>query len=367
MFEQVDVLIIGAGQAGLAMGYQMIQQNRKFVILEQSPQIAHSWRTRWDSLKLITPNPYNNLPGLAFPQTKNAFPTKEETIAYLELYAKTFELPIRFNEQVTSVKQIPVGFLVESSNITFQAQQIVIASGPYQKPKIPNFATQLPQDVFQIHSSHYRNPQQLQSGDVLVVGSGNSGVQIARELSTTHKVYLSVSKTPHLPRKFLGRDLCWWMYSLKVTSITKNSRLGQKLSQRPDAVIGVDIDALAKQNGIILLERVDSVEGNKIICTNKQSIEVSNIIWATGFQPDYHWIKIPVFDEKGFPVHEQGVTAVKGLYFVGLRWQQRLNSSLLGGLAPDVSFIASQIAAKALEDFLTVDNSERKNLGLTKR
>lgn len=346
MSEHVEVAIVGGGQAGLAAGYYLAQQGRNFVILEQAPQIGHSWRTRWDSLKLITPSPYNNLPGLPFPKMPESFPNKDETANYLELYAETFKLPVRLGSQVSSVKQAPNGYLVQTGTTTFETEQVVVATGPYQTPRIPPFSVDLAEEVFQIHSSQYRNSQQLPPGDVLVVGSGNSGPPIARELSTSHKIYLSVGNNPRMPRRVLGQDLFWWLYKLGVMNVTIESRFGKRLSQRPDPLVGINLDALTQENGVVLVGRTQGVQDNKIVFVNKQSIQVSSVIWATGFQPDYRWIEVPVFDERGMPMHKRGVTAAPGFYFLGLRWQYRVNSSLLGGVGRDAAFIASEIATR---------------------
>ncbi len=344
MSEQVEVAIIGAGQAGLSAGYYLMQQKRNVVILEQASQVGQAWRDRWDSLKLITPIPYNNLPGLPFPAGSNPFPTRQDMIAYLEQYAQTFSLPIRYNQSVKALKSTAQGYAIETNTTTLEAKQVIVATGAYQKPFIPAFAASLPAKVLQIHSSQYRNPEQLLTGDVLVVGGRNSGAQIARELSASHKVYLSVGTTPGLPRTILGRDLFWWLNTLKVTRIEVSSRLGQRLSQRPDMLVGINLQTLAKENDIVFLGRAEDVKANQLRFASGEMIAFNTIIWATGFRPNYTWIQVPIFDSQGSPIHQRGITNAPGLYFLGLRWQNRLTSSLIGGVGEDAAFIASDIA-----------------------
>ena len=343
MSDKVDVIIIGAGQAGLAAGYYMMQQNRNFVILEQSDQVGQSWRLRWDSLKLITPNPYNNLPGLPFPKISELFPTREEMIRYLEQYTQAFHLPIQYNQTVKKLQQIDKGYSVETDRTTLRANQVIVATGAYQKPFIPEFSQNLSPEIFQLHSSQYRNPQSLPSGAVLVVGSGNSGVPIAKELSTSHKVYLSCGSTPSVPRTLWGKDLFWWLYTLKVTRLNINSQIGKRLSQRPDVRVGFNLKRLAAESGVILRGRTTNAIKNRFTFDSSESITINTVIWATGFRSAYPWIHVPVFDSQGRPIHQRGITSAPGLYFLGLRWQHRITSSLIGGVGEDAAVIAEDI------------------------
>lgn len=349
MQTHVEVVVIGAGQAGLAMGYFLAQQGRSFVIFDGASRIGNSWRVRYDSLKLFTPAAYNNLPGLPFPAPADHYPTKDEVADYLELYATRHQLPVFFNTKVLEVTKSASGYLVRTERQTYRADQVVIATGPFQRPFTPAISKGLAPEVFQIHSSQYRNPSQLPAGPVLVVGAGNSGAQIAEELSLTRKVYLSVgSKPPFRPLRFLGKSLFWWIDKLGVMNLTADTWLGRRLS-KTDPLIGTDLKQLARQRGVSLVGRTEKAEGLTVTLAGGQTLPVSTILWATGFRPQFSWVQAPVFDEQGVPVHKRGVTPAPGLYFLGLRWQHTQGSGLLGGVGRDAAFLAEQIRIKADE------------------
>lgn len=343
MDQHVEVAVIGAGQAGLAMGYYLAQQGRRFVILDGAPRIGHSWRVRYDSLKLFTPAQYNNLPGLPFPAPVDHYPTKDEVADYLELYAKTFHLPISLQTKVLALKQSPSGYVIETDRQTYRANQVVIAPGPFHRPFTPPIHKDFAPDVFQMHSSQYKNPDQLPPGPVLVVGAGNSGAQIAEELSLTRKVYLSVgSKPPFRPTRILGKSLFWWIDKLGVTNLTADHWLGRKLSQS-DPLIGTDMKMLARKRGVEFLERTEKAEGHTVTFAGGRTLSASTILWATGFRPDFSWVQVPVCDERGVPIHQRGVTHARGLYFLGLRWQHTQGSGLLMGVGRDAAYLADSL------------------------
>ena len=230
--------MIGGGQAGLAIGYYLRQQGCRFVILERASELAPAWRERWDSLTLFTPRRYSALPGLPFPGDPDGYPTRDEVIAYLERYAETFQLPIELDSEVKKLEQDDGRFRLELDDRTITADQVVVATGPFQKPFVPKLAEELSADVFQAHAVGYRRPNDVPDGTVLVVGGGNTGFQIAKELSTTHKVVLSVgSRQKPLPQRLLGRDLFWWLTKAGILNKSIESRLGRKLSTR-DTLIG---------------------------------------------------------------------------------------------------------------------------------
>ena len=231
--DDVEVAVIGAGQAGLAMGYFLRRQGRRFVILERADSIGSAWRERWDSLTLFTPRRYSALPGLPFPGDPDGYPTRDEVIAYLERYAETFDLPIELNSEVKQLEQGDDGrFRLEVDGRTITADQVVVATGPFQTPYVPKLAEKLADDVFQTHAVGYRRPDDVPEGTVLVVGGGNTGFQIAKELSATHKVVLSVgSRQKPLPQRVLGRDLFWWLTKARILDKTVDSRLGRKLAR----------------------------------------------------------------------------------------------------------------------------------------
>ena len=225
--DRFDVAVIGAGQAGLAIGYFLAQQGRRFVILESADSVGSAWRNRWDSLVLFTPRRYDSLPGLAFPGDSDGYPNRDEVIAYLEQYAASYELPIEINSRVRSLTKKDGRFVVESSDRRIEADQVVVATGPFQVPNMPAVAGQLEPDVFQIHSAYYRTPSDVPEGDVVVVGGGNTGFQIAKELSASHNVQLAIgSRQTPLPQRILGRDLFWWLTKLGV--LEKNGRLANR-------------------------------------------------------------------------------------------------------------------------------------------
>lgn len=349
MEKHVEVAVIGAGQAGLAMGYYLAQQGRRFVILDGAPRIGQSWRVRYDSLKLFTPAQYNNLPGLPFPAPADYYPTKDEVADYLERYAETHRLPVSLNTRVQALKRQPDGYEILTDGETYRADQVVIATGPFHRPFTPPLAAGLAAEVFQIHSSQYRNPDQLPPGPVLVVGAGNSGAQIAEELSLTRQVYLSIgSRPPYRPQRILGRSMFWWVEKLGIMNVSADTWLGRKLSAT-DPLIGTDLNKMARERGVVLVERTEKATGTTVTFAGGRTLPVSTIVWATGFRPDFGWVQVPVFDGHGAPIHQRGVTAAPGLYFLGLRWQHTQGSGLLGGVGRDAAFLAAKIAQQAQE------------------
>ena len=348
--EWHEVVIVGGGQAGLALGHELARLAIPFVILEAAPRVGHSWRARWDSLTLFTPRAFSSLPDLPFPPGPGLYPTKDEVADYLERYAATFDLPVRLGCRVTAVRPAPDGpdgCLIETSVGRYLARQVVIASGPFQRPRLPPWSAELPPSVYQLHSGEYRNPAQLPPGDVLVVGAGNSGVQIAAELAgdpAGRTVYLAVgARLPTLPRRLVDRRHFWRLLRLLSPRLTVASRPGRRLSRR-DALFGVSPARLARERGVVLVGRAEGVAGDRIVAGGR-ALRVRTCLWATGFAPDYRWVEAPVFDEAGRPVQRRGVTAAPGLYFLGLYWQESVGSAMLGGVGRDAAYLAREIAA----------------------
>jgi putative flavoprotein involved in K+ transport len=343
--ELFDVAVVGGGQAGLAIGYVLGRQGRRFAILERTDSIAPAWRERWDSLTLFTPRRYSALPGLAFPGDPDGYPTRDEVIAYLERFAETFELPVELNSEVMRIDRGGDGhFRLEIGGRTIAAEQVVVATGPFQTPYVPKLADKLSDDVFQTHAVGYRRPSDVPQGTVLVVGGGNTGFQIAKELSARHKVVLSIgSRQKPLPQRVLGRDLFWWLTKARILDKTAESRVGRKLSRR-DALIGSSPRELTKRFGVELKPRLNDADGRTGRFKDGSELQVEAVIWATGYRPDYSWIKLPIFDDKGRPHHRRGVTDVPGLYFLGLSWQHTRGSALIGWVKDDAEFIAEKIA-----------------------
>jgi putative flavoprotein involved in K+ transport len=343
--DDVEVAVIGAGQAGLAIGYFLARQGRRFVIFERAAEVAPAWRERWDSLTLFTPRGYSALPGLRFPGDPDGYPTRDEVIAYLERYAETFQLPIELNSEVTKLDRGEDGrFRLELDGRTITADQAAVATGPFQTPYMPKLAERLADDVFQTHAVGYRRPDDVPPGTVLVVGGGNTGFQIAKELAATHKVVLSIgSRQTPLPQRPLGRDLFWWLTKARVLDKTVESRLGRKLSTR-ETLIGSSPRELKRRYGVELKPRALDADGRIVRFENGSELEVDAVIWATGYRPDYSWIKVPVFDDGGRLRHRRGVTDVPGLHFLGLTWQYTRGSALIGWVKDDAEFIAERIA-----------------------
>jgi putative flavoprotein involved in K+ transport len=343
--ERVEVAIVGGGQAGLAMCYYLQRQGRRFVILERGDSIAPAWRERWDSLKLFTPRGYSSLPGLTFPGDPDDYPTRDEVIAYLERYVEEFDLPIELNSSVRRLSREDERFVLGLDGRTITADQVVVATGPFQTPYVPKLAEELDPDVWQVHSTGYRRPVDLPEGTVLVVGGGNTGFQIAKELSTTHKVILSVgSRQKPLPQRVAGRDLFWWLTKTGLINKTVESRLGQRLKDR-DTLIGSSPRELKGRYGVELKPRAIRASGRTATFADGSEVEANAVIWATGYRPDYSWIDLPILDSSGRLRHGRGVTDVPGLYFLGLTWQHTRGSALIGWVKDDAQFIAERIAA----------------------
>jgi len=343
--SQREVVVVGAGQAGLALGHFLEQHDRIFVILDSADSIGAAWRDRWDSLTLFTPRRYSSLPGLPFPGDPAGYPDRDEVIAYLERYAETFELPVELKRPARRLTAEAGRFVIEGDGSTITADQVVVATGPFQEPWVPDAANRLAPEVIQMHATGYRNPGGIRDGTVLVVGGGNTGFQIAKELSRTHRVVLSVgSRQTPLPQRLLGRDLFWWLTKSRLFNTTIDSRLGRRLSTR-ETLIGSSPRELRRRYGVELKPRVVDADGRGVRFDDGSELEVDAVIWATGYRPDYSWIELPVLDEAGRVRHRRGVTDVPGLYFLGLTWQHTRGSALIGWVKDDAEFVAGQVEA----------------------
>ncbi|WP_437818884.1 flavin-containing monooxygenase [Sorangium sp. So ce1078] len=340
--RRVEVVVVGGGQSGLALGYHLAGQGRSFVLLDAAERIGHAWRSRWDSLRLITPCPYNDLPGMRFPAPAWSFPHKDEVAAYLARYAETFALPVRLGERVRAVRQDGAGYLVEAATALYEAPVVVVATGAFQHPHVPALPGDVDPSLFQLHSAAYRSPAQIPEGDVLVVGCGNSGAGIALELAASRRVCLSLGRTASSPRRILGRDLFFWAHALGLTRVTAESRLGKRLRRGPDGLIGIDPRSIARR-GVALAPRLVQLDGRTARFADGSRRRVDAVLWATGFRPRFDFLDVPVLDGRGAPVHRRGVTRAPGLYFLGLPWQHRIDSSLLGGVGRDAQHLAEQI------------------------
>jgi putative flavoprotein involved in K+ transport len=344
--NDTEVLVIGGGQAGLAMGQQLSTRGLSFLVVDAGSEVGHVWRSRWDSLRLFTPAEYDNLPGMQFPAPRGSYPGKDDVADFLQAYAREFDLPLRLDTTITSLERDSGGYLARSVEGEFRARQVVVASGPFHAPFTPAIASQLDPQLTQIHSADYRNPNSLPQGRTLVVGAANSGQQIALELAQSRPVEIAVgTKLKALPQRPLGRDIWWWLTLLRVPQITLESRRGQRLSQR-DLVIGGGLRELEKM-GVKVRPRVAAASGRGITFDDDSSAEYEAVVWATGFGVDHSWIQIPeIKDESGRVRHVRGVTESPGLFLLGMTWQYTRTSALLGWVGDDAAFLAEQIGAE---------------------
>ena len=348
--EELDTIVVGGGQAGLAVGYYLKQLGRPFAILDANRRIGGSWRTRtWDSLRLFTPARYDGLPGWPFPAPAWSYPTARETADYLELYADRFELPVRSGVRVDRLAKAGDRFLVEAGEQRFLASSVIVATGFYGSPTVPGFASELDPRIVQMHSSEYRDPSQLAPGGVLIVGAGNSGADIAIEISETHSTWLSGRDKGEVPIRIESRlarvaiPVLWFLASHLLTVRTP---LGRKLKPRVLANGSPRVRVKSKdleQAGVVFAPKTSGVLDGQPVLADGRKLDVANVIWATGFRQDFGWIDLPVFDGDGAPVHERGVAADPGLYFVGLDFMYAATSENVGGVGRDARHVARHI------------------------
>jgi putative flavoprotein involved in K+ transport len=340
--DQTQVIIIGGGQAGLTAGYYLRQAQIPFLILDAAPRAGHAWRERWDSLELFTPARYSALPGTPFPGDPWRYPSRDEIAAYLETYAREHEPPIKHNTRVTSLTRTNDNYALASESATLTAPHVIVATGAYQTPDTPPIAAGLSDQVTQLHSAAYRNPEQIPDGTALVVGSANSGCQIAHELATTHRVYLSRGqRLPNLPHRLLGRPIHWWGDKLGLIAAPLDSLKGR--TQRGDLIVGPGPRRLARRDRIQLRGRTVTAHDRTVTFDAGEPVEIDAVIWATGYRSDYSWIHAPVLDERGKPRHHRGVTDIPGLYFLGMHNQYSRGSSLIHWVREDAAYLVDLI------------------------
>ena len=355
--EHVETVVIGGGQAGLSVGHHLARQERPFLILDANQRVGDAWRKRWDSLRLFTPARYNALAGMAFPAPAHSFPTKDEVADYLEAYAARFQLPVRTGVRVDRLLREDGRFVVTAGDRSWEADNAVVAMSTFQVPRVPPFATGLSPEIVQLHSAGYRNPSQLQEGGVLVVGAGNSGAEIALEVAGRHPTWLAGKESGHVPFRIEGaaarlvfQPLLFRVVGHRV--LTVDTPIGRKLRPRllshAAPLVRVkprDLAAAAIQRA----PRVIGVRNGHPLLADQQILEVANVIWCTGFGPDFSWIDLPVFGEnQNEPTHHRGVVATQpGLYFVGLYFLYAMSSGFLPGVDRDAEHIVHTILARA--------------------
>jgi len=406
MDEKIDTIIIGAGQGGLSTSYHLTQQGREHVILEQADQAAEVWRNRWDSFTLNTPNWMTRLPGAEYNgDDPDGFIARDGVVAYFEEYIERFDLPVRYGVRVTSVEPIETGYLVRANEADFEAANVVVATGLFQQPKVPPFSTNLPSQIRQMHSSEYQNPGALPPGAVLVVGSAQSGCQIAEELyQCGRKVYLSVSSAGRLPRRYRGEDITRRLFEIGFVDMPvdklpspKAKFAGSAHSTGKDGGHTINLHQFAR-DGVVLLGHIHSVQADRIILAPdlkenlakadkleadivkqvdeyieineldvpieilpdlrdgyeaKEILEleldaagITSVIWATGYKFDFGIVKLPAFDADGYPVQQRGVTKFPGLYFIGLPFLHTFKSGILAGVGDDAAHVAEHISSR---------------------
>ena len=352
--EHIETVVIGGGQAGLSVGYHLARRARPFVILDASQRIGDAWRKRRDSLRLFTSARYSGLAGFPFPAPAHSFPNKGQVADYLEAYAARFELPVRTGTRVDRLSRNADRFVLAAGDRRFEADNVVVAMATHQVPWMPPFAHELDPDIAQLHSADYRNPSQLQEGGVLVVGAGNSGAEIALEVARRHPTWLAGRESGHVPFRIEGAAARLIFLPLLVRVIghrvlTVDTPIGRKMRPGPQShaapLVRVRPKDLAAA-GIQRVPRVAGVRAGRPLLHDHQALEVANVVWCTGFRPDFSWIDLPVLGDYE-PLHHRGIVASEpGLYFVGLNFLYAISSGFLPGIGRDAEHIAKHIASR---------------------
>jgi len=363
--ERYKVIVIGGGQAGLAMGYYLLQTGFPFIILDACERTGDSWRRRWDSLRLFTPSRFDALPGMPFPAPPHYFPTKDEMGDYLESYAEHFRLPVLSGVKVDALWREGNLYKVKAGDLFWEAEQVVVAMSNYQHPKIPSFAKELDEDIVQIHSCDYKNPSQLKEGSVLVIGAGNSGAEIALEAVKSHQVWLSGRDTGHFPFDIEGKAYQLFLARfgfrfLFYKVFTTDTFLGRKIRPKVLSIGAPLIRHKPKEFSKAGIERVPKLVGvkeGKPLLETGEMLNVKNIIWCTGYYPRFVWIDIPVF-RGDQPVQNRGVVAGEpGLYFLGLHFLYAFSSSMIHGVGRDARYIAGVITSRLKKEKLSTSQA----------
>jgi putative flavoprotein involved in K+ transport len=356
--RRIQTVVIGAGQAGLSVGYHLARRGVDFVILEKNPSIGDTWRRRWDSLRLFTPARFDGLVGLPFPAPPDSFPSKDEMADYLESYAAHFKLPVQTNVTVDRVSRRDNTYVVSAGDRQFEAEHIVVAMSDYQHRRIPAFAGELNPEIVQLHSVDYRNLSQLRPGGVLVVGAGNSGADIALEAARAgHRTWLSGRDVGHIPFRIDGTPGRLLLVRLVLRGLfhrlaTVRTPLGRTIRRKMLSAGGPLIRLKPKdlvKAGVERVPRTCGVKDGRPVLDDGRVLDVANIVWCTGFHPGFSWIAVPVFGEDGRPVQHRGVVANEpGFYFVGLMFLYAASSVMIHGVGRDAEYVAATIAARTM-------------------
>ena len=341
-----DFVIIGAAQAGLSMAYHLKKNDKDFLIIDKEGEIGASWLNRWNSLKLFTPTEFNHLEGMPFPAPKGHYPDKYEVANYFKAYAAKFDFPVQLNTLAESIEKSGDGFVVKTSEGDVKCKEVIIATGPFHIPYTPKFHNNISEDIFQIHSNYYKSPDQLQDGETLVVGGGDSGFQILDEISkhTENTTYFSGNTDIRtLPQEILGKTLWWWFTITGFLSFSKNSWIGKRISSSKQPIIGTDVQDILDRNNVKTVGYTIDASQNTVKTTKKTLSNIKNIVWATGYKPNFKWINNIELTKDGYPKHHRGISTTKGLYFIGLPWLHTRGSATLGGIKKDAKYLAQKI------------------------
>lgn len=342
--ERFDTVVIGGSQAGLAVGYYLARHQADFVIVDAGERIGQSWDSRWDSMRLFSPVHFTSLPGLKLPGRRRHLPSKDEMADYLRSYASRFELPVRLRWRVDRLGRDDGGYVVSSAARPLRADTVVVATGPAMRPRVPEVAHDLDPDIRSMHSVEYRNPEQLRDGTVLIVGAGNSGAEIALDVAPTHEVVLAGRDTGRLPISLGGP-----VYRVMNQVLTANTRVGRRFANSVNSGKGTPLVRVRPTDlaeaGVVRAPRVEGQVNGRPRLADGRVLDVANVIWCTGYRPDYSWIALPQFPHDRLPVHQRGaVVDHPGLYVIGLPFLFRMASSLVGGVGADARHIAHRIA-----------------------
>jgi putative flavoprotein involved in K+ transport len=371
--EYVGSLVIGGGQAGLVVGYELSRRGLPYAIVDANDRIGDAWRNRWDSLRLFTPNRLNGLPGMPFPGYHWGFPSKDEMADFLESYARRFDIRVETGVRVESLSREGDHFVATAGDRRFEADNVVVAMSSWQRPRIPEFAGELDPSIIQLHAAEYRNPGQLQAGDVLVAGAGNSGAEVARELARTHDVWLagpSTGSIPFRPESVVARVLMPVIarvvfHRVLTTSTPIGRRARPKLVSTGEPLLRVKPKDLAEA-GVERVPRVTGVQHGQPQLEDGRRIDVANVVWCTGFDPAFSWIELPVIEQGARePNHSRGVVEdIPGLYFVGLKFLYSVSSEQIHGVGRDAARIADAIAVRRAESSPDRPVTNRRDLSL---
>lgn len=353
MPRHVETVVIGGGQTGLTVGYHLAKRDQSFVILDANERIGDSWRQRWDSLRLFTPARFNGLPGWPFPARPWSFPTKDEMADYLQSYAARCDFPIQSGFRVERLSKAADRYILASGDERIEADNVVVAMASYQRPIVPDFAAELDPDIRQLHSAEYRNPAQLRQGGVLVVGAGNSGADIALDVAGRHPTWLSGRDVGHVPVRLEGpaarllvRLLLRLLFHRVLTVRTPLGRIVRsRVLSRGGPLIRVTPRDIFSA-GIERAPRVVGVSNGLPLLADHRVLKVANVVWCTGFRPDFAWIDLPGFDSHDPWRHRGIIPGQPGLYFVGLLFLYAMSSSMIHGVGRDAEYVAQLIAAR---------------------